>query len=130
MLEQAQTELPNECCGLLAGKIEETATGLVKRVLRRYPLINAAASPVEYLSEPSGMFRAVKDMRRDGTEVVAIYHSHPTSAPIPSKQDLERNYWPEVLHLIISLKSSIPEMRAWSLGAHDFQPAEIECIEG
>src|SRR5438128_8101176 len=43
MIDQARAELPNECCGLLAGVIEEG----VARVVRRFPLINAVASPVE-----------------------------------------------------------------------------------
>ena len=36
MLEQARAELPNECCGLLAGTVEEG----VGRVVARYPLVN------------------------------------------------------------------------------------------
>src|SRR5262249_30335244 len=41
MTAQAEAEAPLECCGLLAGLIE----GDVGRVVQRYPLINAAASP-------------------------------------------------------------------------------------
>jgi proteasome lid subunit RPN8/RPN11 len=83
MVAQARAEFPNECCGLLGGTIsgDDNAIG---RVSRRYPLVNALASPVEYLSEPTGMFRAVRDMRQQGIEVLAVYHSHPSSEPVPS----------------------------------------------
>ena len=50
MMAQAEAARPLECCGLLAGVLERPAEGsdapprgLVKR---RYPLVNAAASPV------------------------------------------------------------------------------------
>src|SRR4051812_37139689 len=62
MIAQAQAELPNECCGLLAGRIEiDDNAG---RVIERYPLINAASSPVRFLSDPHSMFAAVRDMRQ------------------------------------------------------------------
>jgi proteasome lid subunit RPN8/RPN11 len=127
MIQQAQAELPNECCGLLAGLIEETGAGFVSRVIHRYPLVNEAASPVEFHCENS--FPAHKDMRKQGTDLLAIYHSHPTSDPVPSNKDLERNYWPDALHVIISLKSSIPHMRAWLLGEKDFREVEIVRLE-
>jgi proteasome lid subunit RPN8/RPN11 len=109
MLAQAVAELPNECCGLLAG-----GDG---RVTHRYPLRNALASPVRYESDPKELFAAHKDMNRQGTELVAIYHSHPRSDPVPSRTDLERNFHgPDVVHVIISLKDGEPQVRAWRLG--------------
>src|SRR5438445_6194355 len=107
MLAQAVAEAPNECCGLLAGTLEgEGPTARSGRVLRRYPLVNTAASPVEFLSEPRSMFEAVRDMRGVGLDILAIYHSHPASGPVPSRTDLERNYSPDVMNLIISLKGA------------------------
>src|SRR5262249_14613414 len=69
IVAQARAELPNECCGLLAGRIVDTPSGRAGQVVRRYPLINAAASPVEYLSEPKSMFHAVRDMDRHELEL-------------------------------------------------------------
>src|SRR5687768_7881777 len=66
MIQHAQSELPNECCGVLAGVREED----VLRVLKCYPLVNEAASPTEYLSEPKSMFAADKDMRQLGYDIV------------------------------------------------------------
>jgi proteasome lid subunit RPN8/RPN11 len=127
MAAQAIAELPNECCGLLAGQIEETPEGArIGRVVQRYPLVNAAASPREFWSEPKSMFTAYRDMHWSGLEILAIYHSHPTSEPVPSKTDLERNYSPDVMNLIISLKSGAPEVRAWWLTQSDYRAAEWE----
>lgn len=125
MLEQALAERPRECCGLLAGVVEEHTL----RVVRGYPLVNALQSPTEYESDPRSMFEAVRDMRQHGLEIVAVYHSHPTSAPVPSKKDLARNYSEEVVNLIISLTTSPPEVRAWWLTETSYGEAEWEVVE-
>lgn len=126
MLAQAQLEYPNECCGLLAGRIVKIGQAQVDKC---YPLVNAAASPVLFESEPEGMFTAERDRRQRGLEILAVYHSHPTSAPVPSKTDLERNYSPEVMNLIISLLTDPPEVRAWWLTAEGYREAEWEVVE-
>jgi [CysO sulfur-carrier protein]-S-L-cysteine hydrolase len=116
MLAQAVSELPNECCGLLAGRDG--------RVTHRYPLANALANPVRYESEPRAMFAAFKDMRARGTELLAIYHSHPTSDPVPSRTDLERNFYGSaVVHLIVAFKKGAPTVQAWHLDEATYHPA-------
>lgn len=126
MLAQARAELPNECCGMLAGRIEvgneETPPRAV--VLRRLPLINAAASPVEYLSDDRSMFEAVRSMNKEGLDTLAIYHSHPASEPVPSRKDREQNYCTTVMNLIISLEGPEPLMRGWWLTTEDHREAE------
>src|SRR2546426_9886549 len=104
LLAHARRELPNECCGLLAGKVTTDRKGEpVARVERCFPLVNAAASPVEYLSDARSMFAAVREMRahEHELEILAVYHSHPTSHPVPSGTDLDRNYSEEVINFII-----------------------------
>ena len=123
MIEQARAELPNECCGLLAGRI----TGGVGVVTHRYPLVNAAADPRLFESEPRSMLAATKDMNRHETDVLAVYHSHPTSEPVPSRTDLERNYSEGVVNLIISLAGEEPAVRGWWLTAADYREAAWEC---
>jgi proteasome lid subunit RPN8/RPN11 len=127
MIAQARAELPNECCGLLAGRVEAG----VGRALARYPLVNAAASPVEYLSAPRSMFDAERARRKGGLEFLAVYHSHPTSDPVPSRTDMDpdRNVYKDtVVHLIISLKGGEPAVRAWWLTAEGPREADWEVI--
>jgi proteasome lid subunit RPN8/RPN11 len=115
----AQTEFPNECCGLLGGKIDAAGTAVVER---HYPLVNEAASPVRYGCEGKSLFDAHKDMRNNKLEILAVYHSHPTSDPIPSKTDLAVNlYGASVMHLIVSLKQGAPAMRGWWLQEANYQ---------
>jgi [CysO sulfur-carrier protein]-S-L-cysteine hydrolase len=122
MLQQAFDELPNECCGMLAGAIADDGIG---RVSHRYALANDLGSPVAYQSHP---FAALKAMREENIDLLAIYHSHPTSAPVPSRTDCENNYYgPDVIHLIISLLADRPEIRAWRLMENSYEEAEWEC---
>lgn len=125
MLQHAQKDLPNECCGLLAGIRDPD----VLRALEWYPLINEAASPIEYRSEPRSILHAVRALEAHGHEIVAVYHSHPTSEPIPSKTDLERHYSPDVVHLIIGLKGPAPLLRGWWLTESEFKEAAWEIVE-
>ena len=132
MLSHAVAEQPLECCGLLAGLVlglrRETGNELgdevrLAHVVRRYPLVNdvralreSHSDPErEFLSEPRSMFEAVRDMRQVGLDILAVYHSHPTSQPVPSQKDLERNYSPDVVNFIISLQTEPPRLRAWWL---------------
>jgi len=123
ILEQARAELPNECCGLLAGKIEDS----VGRVVARYPLVNELASPTDfYCGDHPSLGAAFRDMRQQALEVLVVYHSHPTSLPVPSRKDLEKNYYgEEVMSLIISLAGPEPVVRGWWLTETNFREAEL-----
>jgi proteasome lid subunit RPN8/RPN11 len=111
MLFHARRENPLECCGLLGG-IGHEARSI-------YMLENEAHSPIEFLST-IGLIRPFIQMRERGEELLAIYHSHPSSAAVPSLTDCERNYYPDTIHLIISLAGEIPVIRAFRLGQGGF----------
>jgi proteasome lid subunit RPN8/RPN11 len=77
------------------------------------------------------MFEADRAMRQHGLEMLAVYHSHPTSAPVPSRKDLERNYYGElVVHLIVSLMTDPPTVRGWWLTADNYREAEWVIADG
>jgi [CysO sulfur-carrier protein]-S-L-cysteine hydrolase len=125
MVEHAQAELPNECCGLLAG----VRDGDTLRVEAWHPLVNEAGSPIEYHAEKS-LFQAVKEMREHGHDIVAIYHSHPSSAPVPSKKDMQRNFYGDaVVHFIVGLDGPEPVLRGWWLQEDEFDEAVWEIVE-
>lgn len=122
MLAHARAERPLECCGLLAGVIAD-GRGLVRS---RHRLVNELASATAFRSEPRAMFAAMKAMRAAGTDVLAVYHSHPTAPPIPSRRDLEENYSPAVVNLILGFAADPPDVRGWWLRADGFDRADWE----
>jgi proteasome lid subunit RPN8/RPN11 len=131
MIAQALVEQPNECCGLLAGVLERTkeATTPIGRVVTCLPLVNALASPTRYCSDARSSLDADKAMRTEGLQLLAIYHSHPTTEPIPSRTDLADNpYEDDVVHLIISLATTPPLVRAWRLRADSYRVEEWDVM--
>jgi proteasome lid subunit RPN8/RPN11 len=118
---QATAELPDECCGFLAGEIRDE----MGVVTHRYPLINRLQSPVRFEVEPKELLRVHRQMRAANLELLAIYHSHPTSEAIPSQIDLaEHFHGPDVLCVILGMLNR--EMRIWrlSVGERGFEAVE------
>ena len=122
VIAHARTELPNECCGLLAGTVEHG----VGRVSRHFAIRNDRASPTAYLTNARDLLDAMNVSRTEGIEVLAIFHSHPASAAIPSKTDLANNTWGETaMHVIVGLAGTEASVRGWWLGEKEFQEEEI-----
>jgi proteasome lid subunit RPN8/RPN11 len=100
------------CCGILAG-IPPLATAI-------YPLRNTATNPNRYESDPRDLLHAVTDLRRKGLSIVAIYHSCPGCAAIPSPTDVRENFYGDTPRVIVSLDKDIT-LRAWRLTAQSYE---------
>jgi [CysO sulfur-carrier protein]-S-L-cysteine hydrolase len=112
LLQFAATGHPLEIGGLIAVR-----SGAEPECI---PLQNALASPFAYRSDPTATIAAAKRMRERGEEVLAVYHSHPSSAPVPSRRDLAERYG-RVPTLIIGEGT----IRGWSLSDDSFEEIEL-----
>jgi len=97
LVRHAVSQLPLEDCGLLTGS-EGAATRFI-------PISNRLASPTEYDMEPAELIAALRSLRERGESLLAICHSHPLGPAAPSPRDIGRAYYPEAVHIIISLTS-------------------------
>ncbi|HEV3165396.1 MAG TPA: M67 family metallopeptidase [Isosphaeraceae bacterium] len=113
MLAHCLREAPLECCGLLGG--------VSPRVSSIHPLRNTSASPVRYDADPRDLIAAVVSLRNRGAEILAIYHSHPAHAAIPSRVDLAENHYGDVPRLIVSLVGPEPDVRVWRLATDSYE---------
>lgn len=122
MIAHARREAPRECCGLGIGRGE--------RIERVVPVTNIAKHPTtRYEADPRELIVHFRQMDERGEELVAIYHSHPASPPLPSPTDLSLAYYPESVYLIVSLADAArPTFRAWRLldGRPEAVPCEVE----
>jgi proteasome lid subunit RPN8/RPN11 len=107
VLAHCLRESPLECCGLLGG--------MGTRVLTHHPLGNIARSETRYSGNPKDVVEAWRWLRERGLEILAIYHSHPRWEAVPSATDRRENYWGEMTHVIVSLRTDPPHLRAWRL---------------
>ena len=109
--------LPNEGCGLLAGT--------AGRATAFYPVTNDAASPTTYRTNARDMLVALRAMRTAGRELLAVCHSHPTSAAVPSRADVGGNTYGDTVHVIVGLAGEVPDVRAWVLAADGCREVEV-----
>ena len=70
---RAEEEAPLEACGYLAGKDHV--------VTNHYQMTNVDQSEIHYSFDPQEQFRVIKTVRNSDLEIMAAYHSHPTSRP-------------------------------------------------
>ena len=102
LAEHAQSELPNEACGLVV---------LRDSLAERYvPGRNAAGSPYRFELDidPDTWF-----LEDEGYEL-AVFHSHVSSPPRPSKTDVENiGLWTGRPYLIYNVRTG--ELAAWRI---------------
>lgn len=102
ILEYAESELPNEACGLIAGKIN----GDDKIIKKVYMLTNIDHSNEHFSLDPKEQLAAIKDMRSLGFAPLGNWHSHPESPSRPSEEDKRLAYDSKASYMILSLMNT------------------------
>ena len=112
LVEHALAEQPNEACGLVVLKDGVAERYIVGR--------NAAASPYRFELDvpPDTWF-----LEDDGYEL-AVFHSHLSSPPRPSRTDVENiGLWGGKPYLIYTVRTD--ELAAWRIGDGKIEPLPI-----
>jgi proteasome lid subunit RPN8/RPN11 len=112
LAEHAREEAPNEACGLVV---------LRDGVAERYvPGRNAAASPYRFELDVDPETWFLED---DGYEL-AVFHSHVSSPPRPSRTDVENvGLWAGRPYLIYTLRTN--ELAAWRIESGSIEPLPL-----
>ena len=100
MVAHAKSDLPNECCGILAG-----SDG---RVMKVYRMTNVEASPFRFVMDPLELANVDSEAGDNNWELLTIYHSHTGSEAYPSDTDVRiaggtAGLWPDVRYVLVSL---------------------------
>jgi proteasome lid subunit RPN8/RPN11 len=108
----ASDAAPNEACGLVVLK-----DGVAERYERGR---NGAASPYRFELEVSPELWFLED---DGYEL-AVFHSHLSSPPRPSRTDVENiGLWEGKPYLIYSVRED--DLAAWTIQGGEIAPLEL-----
>jgi proteasome lid subunit RPN8/RPN11 len=116
MVAHGLSNLPNEACGVLAGK--------EGRPVKFFPMTNADESPLTYRFEPKESLRVWNEIEDEGFEQLAIFHTHTHTEAYPSVTDRKRAMWadsdqpsfPDTYYLIVSLEDrAAPVLRAFRI---------------
>lgn len=112
LVAHAHAEDPNEACGLVV---------LKDGVAERYePGRNGAASPYRFELEVAPELWFLED---DGYEL-AVFHSHLSAPPRPSRTDVENiGLWEGKPYFIYSVRND--ELAAWTIAGGEIAPLEL-----
>jgi proteasome lid subunit RPN8/RPN11 len=113
LAEHARAEAPNEACGLIVLR-----DGIAERYVRGR---NTLESPYRFQLEvePEAWF-----LEDQGYEL-AVFHSHPETAPVPSRTDLANvGLWAGRAYVIYSLARD--ELAAWTIDDGRYEELALE----
>jgi [CysO sulfur-carrier protein]-S-L-cysteine hydrolase len=110
--EHARAEDPNEACGLILLR-----DGVAERYVAGR---NAAASPYRFELEVEPEIWFLED---EGYEL-AVFHSHLSAPPRPSRTDVENiGLWATRPYVILSLRTG--ELAAWTIDGERPRPLQL-----
>lgn len=110
IVRHAQNTPKHEVCGVLYG--------YANTITDHIAIENVASNAQHaFAMHPQALFNALKNIDGAKKTWLAIYHSHPTSDPIPSQTDIHesRTQYPNIAQIIISLSTTKPRIKAWRL---------------
>lgn len=137
----AESTYPEECCGLLLGKINGEIKTLIdvlptenswdEQTADQFMEINSLpwrskSKSSSFSIAPIVILKAQKDARDRQLDIIGIYHSHPDHQAIPSEFD-RAIAWQRYSYIIISVQQGKAcELKSWGLDDnHQFQPEEL-----
>ncbi|MFD2046660.1 Mov34/MPN/PAD-1 family protein [Ornithinibacillus salinisoli] len=112
MVENGREKIPYEACGLLSGNGD-----FVRSV---WPLDNEVRSKSRYFVSEQEVDKVIRKIMQLEEQVLAIYHTHPTTAPVPSRFDLINHPDTKVNMVIISYKFHTPIMKWYHIQGIDY----------
>ena len=125
IVAHARKELPNEACGLIAGRID----GEVKVVEKVYFLTNVDRSNEHFSLDPKEQLAAVKDMRANGFVPLGNWHSHPESPSRPSDEDKRLAYDSKASYMILSLMDkNAPVLNSFKIEGESAEKEQLELV--
>ena len=111
MVRYAKEHLPEEACGLIAGK----TSGDDKVIKKVYFLENTDHAEDHFTMEPKEQLAAIKDMRRHGWTPLGNWHSHPSSPSRPSREDIRLAFDKSASYLILSFLTDAPVIHSFHI---------------
>ncbi len=123
ILKYAESELPDEACGLIGGEITEIGDKIIKKV---YLLTNTDHSNEHFSMDPKEQFESIKDMRVNEFVPLGNWHSHPESPSRPSEEDKRLAYDSKASYMILSLVDrENPVLNSFKIKGSDAEKEEL-----
>ena len=125
IVSHAKAGLPNETCGLIAGR-EEGGDRFIEKV---YLLENEDHSRSHFTMSPQAQLSAIKDMRKNGLGPLGNFHSHPSTPSRPSEEDKRLALDPRASYMILSLMEEEPVLRSFHIEGGEVTVEDLTITE-
>ena len=94
---------PNECCGVLLGRVNDDGTRMVTSIARCGNTRTDSAHN-RYNIDPRDLVRIQREGRERGEDIIGFYHSHPDHPARWSATDLAEAHWFGCSYVITSVE--------------------------
>jgi proteasome lid subunit RPN8/RPN11 len=122
LVAQAERDSPHETCGLIGGWVQNG----VFRAIEIVPLPNITADPVHHFRiDDRALIDTLFAFESRGLSLVGIYHSHPHSAPIPSREDVACAHYRGTPYIVIGREGTKAVLAAWNIQYTTVDPVAL-----
>ncbi len=112
LLQRSRDGYPFEVCGLFFGHQDDQEIVVARLV--EIDNLNQDRRQDRYLLDPQGFLQADQQARREGLDIVGIWHTHPDHPAIPSVTDAA-SAWEGYAYAIVAINDGEPEiLRSWT----------------
>lgn len=124
----AELSYPFEACGLLVG----VAHGRLKAVRQIFQTRNVSefgTARRRYVMDPLDLLATDRVARRQGQQILGVWHSHPNCSVEPSAVD-RQSAWEGYSYVIVSVDAlGDTGVGCWRLAGEDWLPEAIETLD-
>jgi proteasome lid subunit RPN8/RPN11 len=118
MRRHAERDYPDECCGVLLGRIGEEEREVVEARACANLRAGESRGRERYAIAPEELIAAQREARGRGLVIAGFYHSHPDHPAEPSAADTAEAYWVGSVYVIVSVSAGAAgELAAYLLEA-------------
>ncbi|WP_058307182.1 Mov34/MPN/PAD-1 family protein [Gracilibacillus massiliensis] len=107
IMEEGKKQLPYEACGLISGHYNKAQSF--------WPLVNEIRSRNKFFVSKKIVQQKIQDILNTREQLLAIFHTHPTTAAIPSSYDLRNHPDANIDMVIVSYKFDSPQLKWYKI---------------
>ncbi|MDX8046614.1 M67 family metallopeptidase [Gracilibacillus sp. S3-1-1] len=120
IITEGNKRLPYEACGLLAGNKNQ--------VHSFWPLNNHLQSSRRFFVPKEEVRAAERQIINKKEQVLAVFHTHPSTKAVPSYYDLQNHPTVDVAMVIVSFKHDDPVMKWYAVRHNDYHEVKWSIV--
>lgn len=120
IINHCREDLPYEACGLLSGQHGRNEM--------MWKIRSTEKSPTSFAMDMNQVSAALSGMKKLSQTMTGMYHSHPSAAPLPSRDDIRNFHDPAAAYFIISFANRKTSVKCFKIIDHKAFQVKFEVI--